>query len=215
MTVKELFDKAENNTLTWEEFEAASSNAKFVDLTEGHYVSKQKYEDELAQKDQRIEDLTGTISARDTDLDALKQKLKDAGDLDALKQASADLTALQEKYTNETKEYKAQLAKQAYEFAVRDFANGQNFSSNAAKRDFIQSMIAKNLKLEDGKILGADDFVKLYSKDNADAFVKKEEPKEPKPQFATGTQSQNKDKKPTLSELMKMANDNPDAKIDF
>ena len=43
MTVKELFDKAEGGTLTWEQFQTAMGASKFVDLTEGHYVSKQKY----------------------------------------------------------------------------------------------------------------------------------------------------------------------------
>ena len=51
MTIKELFDGAENNTLTWEQFQTAMGESKFVDLTEGNYVSKQKYDSELAQKD--------------------------------------------------------------------------------------------------------------------------------------------------------------------
>lgn len=214
MTVKELFDNAEGGTLTWEQFQTAMGESKFVDLTEGNYVSKQKHESELAQKDTRINDLTKTISTRDSDLATLQQTLKDAGDLDALKNASKNLEDLQKKYDDETKSYKEQLKKQAYEFAVKEFANGKNFSSNAAKRDFIQSMLTKNLSLEDGKIIGADDFVKIYSKDNADAFVQKEEPKEPKPKFAAGTDDK-KSGKLTLSEMMKMKNDNPDATFDI
>ena len=193
MTVKELFDKAENGTLTWEQFQAACGDAKFVDLNEGNYVSRQKYSDELKQRDTRITDLTNTITARDTDLATLQQTLKDAGDLDALKQASKDLTDLQKKYDKETKAYQNQLQKQAYEFAVKEFAGSKKFTSNAAKRDFTQSMIAKNLQFEDGKIIGADDFVKMYSADNADAFVVEtndpEPPKpEPKPTFVAPTQ---------------------------
>lgn len=213
MTVKELFDKAENGTLTWEQFQTAMGEAKFVDLTEGHYVSKQKYDDELSSRDTRINDLTTKISVRDTDLATLQQTLKDAGDLDALKQASKDLTDLQKRYDKETKAYQEQLSKQAYEFAVKDFANSKNFTSNAAKRDFIQSMLAKNLNIEDGRIIGAEDFVAIYSKDNADAFVTKTEDK-PKPKFIDGT----KDKKPeklTLSEMMKMKNDDPDVTFDI
>ena len=192
MTVKELFDKAENGTLTWEQFQAACGDAKFVDLNEGNYVSRQKYSDELKQRDTRITDLTNTITARDTDLATLQQTLKDAGDLDALKQASKDLTDLQKKYDKETKAYQNQLQKQAYEFAVKEFAGSKKFTSNAAKRDFTQSMIAKNLQFEDGKIIGADDFVKMYSADNADAFVVETndpDPKpEPKPTFVAPTQ---------------------------
>jgi len=209
MTVKELFDKAENNTLTWEQFQEAMGSAKFVDLTEGNYVSKQKYDDELSQKDTRITELTDTLTTRDTDLANLQQTLKDAGDVEALKQASKDLVELQKKYAKETQDYQEQLSRQAYEFAVKDFANSKKFTSNAAKRDFVQSMIAKHLSLEGGRIIGADDFVQMYSADNADAFVvENPEPNNstPPPQFAGGTNPQHNNHKPTLTELMQMAN---------
>lgn len=212
MTIKELFDKAENNTLTLEQFEAAMGDAKFVDLTEGNYVSKQKFNKEITQRDNRIKELDETIATRDEDLSKLQQTLQDAGDLEALKKASTDLQELQQKYEAETQAYQKQLTAQAYEFAVKEYANSKNFTSNAAKRDFIQSMIAKNLMMEDGKIIGADDFVTIYSKDNADAFAKKEEPNQPK--FSAGTQNKNP-AKPTLSELMRMKNENPDAVLNF
>lgn len=214
MTVKELFDKAEGGTLTWEQFQSLVGESKFVDLSEGNYVSKQKFDNELASRDTRINDLQTSVTSRDTDLATLQAKLKDAGDVEALKQASKDLADLQKKYDKETKAYQEQLSKQAYEFAVKDFANSKNFTSNAAKRDFIQSMLAKNLSLEEGRIIGAEDFVQIYSKDNADAF-KVEEPKsDPKPKFAAGTETK-KPEKLSLSEMMRMKNDNPDALIDI
>ena len=215
MTVKELFDKAENGVLTWEQFQAAMGEAKFVDLTEGNYVSKQKYDNELAQRDTRITDLSNTISTRDTDLATLQQKLKDAGDLEALQQASKDLADLQKRYDKETKDYQAQLTKQAYEFAVKEFANSKNFSSKAAKRDFTQAMLAKNLQFEDGRIIGAEDFVQMYAKDNDDAFVKQTDSKQPKPQFVQGTGDPTPPKKLTLSDMMRMKNENPDVTFDI
>lgn len=211
MTVKELFDKAENGTLTWEQFQAAAGEAKFVDLKDGNYVSKQKYDNEIASLNSRITDLNTTIETRDTDLATLQQKLKDAGDIDALKTASQELADLQKKYDSETKEYQAKLSKQAYDFAVTEFANSKTFSSKAAKRDFIQAMKAKNLTYEGGKIIGAEDFMELYSKDNSDAFVTKSEPK---PKFAAGTEPK-KPEKLSLSDMMRMKNENPDIKFDI
>jgi len=172
--VKELFDKADNGTLTYEQFEAAAkaANAKFADLNEGNYVSKGKYTSELQAKDDQIKTLNETIATRDTDLSDIKSKLEAAGaDADKLATLSNDFTALQNKYTEDTKKYEAKLNQQAYEFGVREFANGKKFTSQAAKRDFIQSMIAENLKFKDGKILGAEDFVQSYTEGNADAFV--------------------------------------------
>ena len=211
MNVKELFDKAENGTLTYEQFLSAAGEAKFVDLSEGKYVSKQKHEDELKDKDAQITTLSATIQTRDADLQALQDTLKDAGDIEALKTASRDLGELQKKYDKETKAYQAQLSQQAYEFAVKEFANSKQFTSKAAQRDFTQAMIAKKLQFEDGKLIGAEDFVQMYAKDNDDAFAKKSEPK---PQFVQSTEPKKPDKL-TLSQLMKMKNDNPDAVIDI
>lgn len=194
MTIKELFDKSENGTLDYATFEKLmkEGNAKFVDLSEGNYVSKDKYENEVSGKENQITQLNDTIKARDKDLKDLKSQLKEAGtDSEKLTELETQLGNLQTQYKQDTDNYKAQLSKQAYEFAVKDFANGKKFSSNAAKRDFISSMIAKELKMDGDKILGADDFVTAYSTDNADAFVveqpKSEEPKTPKPTFSQPT----------------------------
>ena len=177
MTIKEVFDKAENGTLTYAQFEELTKDAKFADLSTGEYVSKRKYDDELASKDNQINTLNGTIKDRDKDLEALKTQLADAGtDAEKLTILNSDLEKLQGKYDADVKAYKEQLKKQAYEFAVKEYANTKEFSSSAAKRDFTNQMIQAKLKMKDGAILGATDFVELYSKENADAFLK-EEPK--------------------------------------
>lgn len=197
--VKELFDLAEDGALTYEQFMdlARQANVKFVDLNEGGYVSKNKYESELEAKAKEISTLSGTISTRDTDLETLKKQLAEAGaDAGKLSDLTSQLEALQTKYDTDSKAYKKQLAQQQYEFAVKEFAGTKNFSSQAAKRDFIQSMIAKQLKMEGDSILGADDFVKVYTEANEDAFLQdwddddygyEPEPEPMKPQFVGST----------------------------
>lgn len=184
--IKTLFDNAEGGMLTYAQFQAAaeSAEAKFTDLNEGNYVSKRKYESELSAKTKEIETLNGTIATRDTDLTNLKKQLEDAGtDATKLEELNGQLASLQNNYTEATKKYEEQLRKQAYEFAVKEFASTKKFSSQAAKRDFTQSMIAENLKFKDNKILGADDFVKAYTENNADAFIV-EQPEAPTPEAA-------------------------------
>lgn len=195
MTIKELFEKGENGTLTYEQFEklAKEGNAKFTDLSEGNYVSKDKFDNEVSSKDTQINTLNETIKTRDKDLKELKTQLKDAGtDTQKLADLETQLGNLQTQYKTDTDNYKAKLSKQAYEFAVKEFANTKQFTSNAARRDFISSMIAKGLKMDGDKILGADDYVTAYSVDNADAFVvekpAEETPAEtPKPTFTQPT----------------------------
>lgn len=216
MTIKEVFDKAENGTLTWEQFQTAMGTAKFVDLTEGHYVSKQKYDDDISNRDTQITTLNTTIQTRDNDLATLQQTIKDAGDIDALKQASQDLADLRQKYDTETKQYQKQLRQQAYEFAVTEYVNGQKFTSKAAKNDFRTQMIAKKLQFEDGKLIGADDFRAMYAQSDPDAFVAETPAPAPAP-VPTFVQPTNNPApaKPTLTQLMQMKNEHPDAIINF
>lgn len=217
MNIKDIFDKAENGTLTLEQFEAIAKDnkAKFADLSEGNYVSKSKYDDDLGAKDGSIQQLNDTIAQRDTDLADLQSKLKDAGtDTSKLAELQTSFDSLQTKYKADTEAYEQRLADQRYEFAVKEYANGKEFSSQAAKRDFVRSLLGEKLKMKDDAIIGADDFAKAYADENADAFVTKTAPvpapqvdNVDKPQFVSSTPGATPQKKPTLTELMKAAND--------
>lgn len=194
VNIKEIFAKAENGTLTLEQFEqiAKDGNAKFADLSEGNYVAKNKYEDDIKAKTNTIDELNKTITQKDTDLEGLKSQLASAGtDANKLSELQANLTSLQGKYDEDIKAYQAKMASQQYEFAVKEYANGKKFTSNAAKRDFTNAMIGAKLNYDADKqmIMGADDFVKVYTQDNADAFVveKPADPEPPKPHFAQST----------------------------
>ena len=224
--LKELFDKAENGTLTYEQFATSikSNGLKLADLSKGEYVAKKKYEDDLTAKDSIIADLNATIDTRNTDLKSIQEKLDKAGtDSAMIENLSGELSELKAKYDNATTEYQNKLNKQAYEFAVKEFAGEQSFSSNAAKRDFINSMLAKELPMENGNIMGANDYMAEYAKENSDAFVTKEDPKPAennnKPKFAESTNDPNNaggdGKKQSLTELMKAKNDNPNMSINF
>lgn len=217
MKLKELFEKAENGTLTYEQFEALAKEGKanFADLSEGGYVSKHKYEDELAAKVKEIETLSATLGSRDGDLTELRKQLQEAEDgYIKVQELSSAIKDLQGKYDEDTKAYKEQLSKQAYEFAVKDFASELEFSSQAAKRDFIQSMLNAELKMgKDGKILGMSDFKKEYEKENKDAFVAKQAPTPPEdtsaktqPQFVSSTPGTAASKPMSLTDMMIAAN---------
>lgn len=190
MNAKEIFDKStnEDGSLTYEQFEALTkeAGAKFADLSDGKYVSKSKYDADLKAKDTQIEsinsqidNLNQTVFTRDEDLKNLQKQLEEAGqDATKLADLNTQFNALQQQYESKQKEYDAQvksyedkMQKQAYEFAVKEFANTKSFSSKAAKRDFVQSMIARNLQMEDGKILGREDFAEKYAEENGDAFI--------------------------------------------
>ena len=192
MNIKELFEKAENGTLTYEQFKQLADEAKckFADLSTGEYVSRAKYEDDVTSRDDTITELQNTVQSRNTDISSLQEQLNTAGnDVEKLNTLSKNFADLQTKYDNDTKAFEAKLERQAYEFAVKDYANSKKFTSSAAKRDFIGSMIAENLKFDKDKgILGADDFTKNYTESNQDAFVVDDEaPTKPTPTIVAST----------------------------
>lgn len=193
MDLKQLFEGHENG-LTYTEFDSLikEKGIKLADLSEGNYVSKAKYDDELSGKDKQIATLNETITSRDDDLSNLKKQLEEAGaDSTKLAELTNNFTALQEKYDKDTKTYQEELNKQKYEFAVKEFAATKKFSSSAAKRDFVNTMISKELKLDGDAILGAEDFVTAYKADNLDAFVPETDnsssQEQPKPTFVSST----------------------------
>lgn len=233
MTVKEIFQKANGEAITLEQFLELAGGAKFEDINEGKYYSKGKHNDEIGVKDKEIATLNETIQQREADLAALQEKLAAAGaDTEKLANLTGEFDKLKAKYEKDAKAYETRLQRQAYEFAVKEYANGTKFTSNAAKRDFIQSMLAKNLQMDGDQIIGADDFTISWSADNADAFMVEEddynpEPPapeapqvinvstEPKPQFIGSTPGDGQGKRPSLTELMKAKNENPDLEINF
>ena len=209
MELKDIFG---SESLSYDEFISKAGKAKFVDLSDGQYVSVNKYNDLNVQ----LTSLNETLATRDNDLKELQTKLSNAGaDTEKLSTISTDLENLQNKYNEDMENYKAQIAKQAYEFAVKEFSNNYEFSSKAAKKEFVREMVNANLTMDEKGIVGAKDFYKRYAEDNADSFVKKSDDKE-KPHFTQPTgQDSAKGKKISLTDMMKAKNLNPDNVIEI
>ena len=141
------------------------------------------------------------IAQRDTDLATLQEKLKNAGaDATKLSNLQTDFDTLQQTYNTAKADYEKQLAEQAYDFAIKENSAKLKFSSNSAKKAFMSDLKAKNLSMENGKILGFDDFVNAYKEQDAGAFITEStdiKKDEPKPSFSGKTNpGDNTDPKP-------------------
>lgn len=192
----------ENGAVTWEQFLKGieDKGIKIADLSEGNYVSKLKYDNDMQAKDGQIETLNENIKTRDTDLADLKNQLEAAGnDKEKLTEITEKFDTLQTQYNDAKTEYEGKLQKQKYEFAVKDFANSQTFTSGAAKREFIRSMTEKELKMENDAILGAEDFLETYKTENADSFAADAPDKKPKFADKSSGGDPNKPSDPFLS----------------
>ena len=129
---------------------------------------------------QQLTDLQTQLTQRDTDMTSLQEQLTAAQtDAGKLSEAQEQLTQLQTKYAADQKKWDEKIAKQAYDFAVREGAGKLKFTSAAAQRDFIREATGKKLAMENGKLLGFDDFTEAYKAENPGALAE-EKPEEPK-----------------------------------
>lgn len=139
------------------------------------------------------------IKQRDADIENLQTKLKEAGtDGDKLETLQNDLKTLQTTYETAKSDYEKKLARQAYEFAVKEKVSELKFSSNSAKKAFMADAMKEEMKIKDGELQGFDSFVKSYKENDAGAFISEEPNKQDPPHFSgksTGTDPQQKTEK--------------------
>lgn len=216
MDLKALFN---GGALTYEQFEAAVKEAKLniVNLAEGGYVSQAKFDDKINDLNRQVTALNEQISQRDSDMATLKTSLEaaqaDAGKLPNVQQS---LTELQQKYAHDKAEYENSMARQRYEFAVREKANGLKFSSAAAKKAFVEEAISKEFKQDGDTLLGYEDFVTKYKATDPGAFVQETTPAPaPTPKVTLPGHDKPPANRRSLSELMQMKNSNPDMDVNF
>ena len=195
-----------------------AKHVKLVDLSEGGYISADKYNDKTGSLSGQISDLQAQIQKRDSDMADLSAKLTAAqADASKLSDAQQALTGLQTKYESDKQEWAAKIERQAYEYDIRERASALKFTSQSAKRDFINQALGKGFKREGDALLGYDDFVSKDRESDPGAFVA-DEPDDGKksPKIVVPSSSHEPEKKKlTLSQLMIAKNENPNLEINF
>lgn len=200
-----------------------TKHVRFADLSEGGYVSVDKFNAQVNGLNQQVKDLQGQLASRDTDITGLQEKLTAAtADASKLVEVQQQLTGLQAKYTKDQKDWETKTTKQRKEFMLRERANGLKFTSEAAKRDFLGQANVKDFQLDGETLIGYNEFFDKYKAENPTAFVEEKpadppaDPPAPKPNIVLpgnsgGTPGANK----SLAEMMKAKNANPDLVVSF
>lgn len=119
-----------------------------------------------------ITTLRTQLSDRDKDIEKLKSTPNNTEEL------TKQLEQLQSKYDSDTKNLQSQIDSRNYLDAVRSAVaeKGIKFTSKAAERYYFSQAESEKLKLENGKLLGFDDFHKKQLEADKDAFVAAEKP---------------------------------------
>lgn len=194
-----------------------------ADIENAKASAAKRFDTERDSLNDQITDLQAQVAQRDTDLSDIQTKLTAAQeDVAKLSDVQTSLSDLQSKYDTDRQAWEAKSAQQKYEFLVRERAGELNFSSTAAKREFIREAIDKGFTVEQDKILGFDDYVNIYKESDPGAFVVEKEP-EPtpppddpkKPDIVLPGNSGAKPGAKSLSEMMSAKNANPNMVVSF
>lgn len=140
-------------------------------------IGKEVIDQILAESDKELEAGKNQVSALTTERDGLKTQLDAANgeiksykdmDIDGIKAKAAEWET---KYNADTKQLKDDLAAAQYGYSVKDAVSTMKFSSESARKAFVADLTAKKLPLQDGKLLGLEDFVKSYREGDPAAFA--------------------------------------------
>lgn len=161
---------------------------KNLDIGGGAHLSDELIEQIMAEDGKAKSELQNAINTLTAERDGLKTQLSDANtaiqsykdmDIDGIKQAAADWET---KYTTDTQALKDQLEGVTYNHAVENAVGGMKFTSESAKKAFVADLTAKKLPVQEGKLLGLEDFTKGYKEADPGAFASDE----PTPTFVLG-----------------------------
>lgn len=128
-----------------------------------------------------MNDLKQQVTTLTTERDAARSQLGEANK--KLEGYDPEWRAKAEKAENDAKE---QVAALQNDFAAQTAISAVKFSSESAKKAFLSDLKAKNLPLQEGKLLGFDDYLANYKKNDPGAFV----PEGGLPRMAAGTSGQ-------------------------
>lgn len=128
-----------------------------------------------------IERQKQTITTLTAERDTARNNLSDANK--KLEGYDPEWRTKAEKAENDAK---AQVEELQKDFAAQTAAAGVKFSSESAKRAFLSDLKAKKLPLQDGKLLGFEDYLKSYRESDPDAFA----PEKAAPTITVGSKGQ-------------------------
>lgn len=128
-----------------------------------------------------IERQKQTITTLTTERDAARNSLSDAN-----KKLEGYDPEWRTKAEKAEKDAKAQVEELQHDFAAQTAAAGVKFSSESAKKAFLGDLKAKKLPLQDGKLLGFEDYLKNYKETDPGAFA----PEKATPTITVGSKGQ-------------------------
>jgi hypothetical protein len=149
----------------------------------------QKAQQATEKVNTELENLKAELKSNKQTLDEANAQIEKFKGLDiegkdkAIQEWQTKYADFETKSKAEKEAFEKQLAEKDYEFAVKEFTGQHKFTNDFVKDAFIENFKKQGFKLEEGKFLGADDYIKTFGEKNPGVFVVEEPSKDPVPQI--------------------------------
>jgi hypothetical protein len=148
---------------------------KSKQATEKVTQEKENLKEELKSKDELISNANAEIEKyKGMDIEGIKKSAEEW---------EGKYKTFETKAVEDKKAFEKQLADKEYEFAVKEYIGQHKFTNDFVKDAFVESFKKQGFKIEDGKFLGADDYIKTFGEKNPGVFLVEEPPRDPVPQI--------------------------------
>ena len=167
-------------------------------VNDGTYIPKKKFDD-LNDDKKKIRE----------QLDNANKKIEELSKVNA-EDLQKEVDDWKKKYEEDTKKLNDDISKREREYLVNDLVRDLKFSSESAKKAFKSELASKDLKIEDGKLIGFDDYLNSYKKNDPQAFI--EEKKDDNNKISLGGDHNDKTPKKQASGLREALHEKFDKK---
>ena len=147
-----------------------------------HGKGIEKHKSQNAKIAQDLETMKEQMEAYKTQLDEANTQIQSFNEMD-IEGIRKSATEWKEKHDSAVKDFESKIAAKEYEFAIKEYANQFKFTSDRVKNSIVNDLMAKEFKFEEGKLLGADDYMNQLRESEPSSFVS-EDPREPTPEFS-------------------------------
>lgn len=141
----------------------------------GKDVEKQKKD--LDKANEKIKNLETEVDTNKKTLDEANSQIEKfkGMDIEGIKKSADDWKSKYETFESEAKtqkeEFEKKIKAQEYEFSAKEFINGLTFTSDFTKNAFLKEFMGQELKLNEGKFLGAEDYINQFKEKNPGVFA--------------------------------------------
>jgi hypothetical protein len=127
----------------------------------------------VAEFDKKVGKITSERDTLQTQYDDVKKSLAsfDGVNVDDLKRQIADANTRAKEAEENAKKT---IAQRDYADLVKQATDGLKFTSESAKKQFMAELTAKNIPVENGKLMGLGDWIEEYRKNDPNAIVDKD-----------------------------------------